>query len=173
MPLILILGAGHIYVPKVKKCLEVPSYDPGSTYKLLLKDCYYSDDSGQFAQSFLQKGSKYYWVRYIRVYRHRFYLLLFSLAQPLVTARSSKTMTRAARLAYTVMKAPRVTLPLPQVTPLLLVPLVPTSAPSPSSNSSRPTNDWSLNECDKRPLRSRFSRILTDMAWIFANKTVF
>ncbi|KAG8759301.1 hypothetical protein FRC12_009811 [Ceratobasidium sp. 428] len=52
---------GHIYVPKVKKCLEVPSYNPGTTYKLLLNDCYYSDDSGQFAQSFLQKGSKYYW----------------------------------------------------------------------------------------------------------------
>ncbi|KAG8719074.1 hypothetical protein FRC09_011660 [Ceratobasidium sp. 395] len=52
---------GHIYVPKYKKCLEVPSYNPGKTYKLLLKDCYYSDDSGQFAQSFLQKGSDYYW----------------------------------------------------------------------------------------------------------------
>ncbi|KAG8739891.1 hypothetical protein FRC10_005025 [Ceratobasidium sp. 414] len=52
---------GHIYVPKVKKCLEVPSYNPSTTYKLLLKDCYFSDDSGQFAQSFLQKGSKYYW----------------------------------------------------------------------------------------------------------------
>ncbi|QRW09201.1 hypothetical protein RhiLY_08200 [Ceratobasidium sp. AG-Ba] len=52
---------GHIYVPKVKKCLEVPSYNLGTTWNVLLKDCYYSDDSGQFAQSFLQKGSQYYW----------------------------------------------------------------------------------------------------------------
>jgi len=52
---------GHIYVPKVKKCLQVPSYNPGATYKLMLEDCYFSDDSGQFAYSFLQKGSQYYW----------------------------------------------------------------------------------------------------------------
>ncbi|CAE6370103.1 unnamed protein product [Rhizoctonia solani] len=50
---------GHIYVPKVKKCLHVPSYN--ETYQLLLEDCYYSEDSGQFAYSFLQKGSNYYW----------------------------------------------------------------------------------------------------------------
>jgi len=53
--------AGHIYVPKVKKCLQVPSFNPASTYKLMLEDCYFSDDSGQFAQTFLQKGSNYYW----------------------------------------------------------------------------------------------------------------
>ncbi|KAF8713614.1 hypothetical protein RHS03_00444, partial [Rhizoctonia solani] len=52
---------GHIYVPEVKKCLHVPSYNPGKTYQLLLEDCYYSGDSGQFAYSFLQKGSDYYW----------------------------------------------------------------------------------------------------------------
>ncbi|KAH7338795.1 hypothetical protein B0J17DRAFT_717240 [Rhizoctonia solani] len=50
---------GHIYVPKVKKCLHVPSYN--GTYQLQLEDCYYSEDSGQFAYSFLQKGSDYYW----------------------------------------------------------------------------------------------------------------
>ncbi|KDN44799.1 hypothetical protein RSAG8_05272, partial [Rhizoctonia solani AG-8 WAC10335] len=50
---------GHIYVPEVKKCLHVPSYN--GTYQLLLEDCYYSEDSGQFAYSFLQKGSNYYW----------------------------------------------------------------------------------------------------------------
>jgi hypothetical protein len=50
-------------VPKVKKCLHVPSYNPAETYQLLLEDCYFSDDSGQFAYSFLQKGSNYYWVR--------------------------------------------------------------------------------------------------------------
>ncbi|KAJ1302607.1 hypothetical protein OPQ81_002924 [Rhizoctonia solani] len=52
---------GHIYVPKVDKCLHVPSYNPNTTYQLLLEDCYYSSDSGQFAYSFLQKGSDYYW----------------------------------------------------------------------------------------------------------------
>eukprot|EP01097_Dermamoeba_algensis_P011071 TRINITY_DN8438_c0_g1_i1.p1 TRINITY_DN8438_c0_g1~~TRINITY_DN8438_c0_g1_i1.p1 ORF type:complete len:203 (-),score=8.25 TRINITY_DN8438_c0_g1_i1:231-839(-) len=52
---------GHIYVPKVKKCLQVPSFNPSTTYNLLLEDCYYSDDSGQFAYNFLQKGSNYYW----------------------------------------------------------------------------------------------------------------
>ncbi|KAF8596186.1 hypothetical protein BDV93DRAFT_528242 [Ceratobasidium sp. AG-I] len=52
---------GHIYVPKVKKCLQIPSYNPSSTYSLILEDCSFSDDSGQFAYNFLQKGSNYYW----------------------------------------------------------------------------------------------------------------
>jgi hypothetical protein len=49
-------------VPKVDKCLLVPSYNPGVTYELLLDECWRSHDSGQFANSFLQKGSDYYWV---------------------------------------------------------------------------------------------------------------
>ncbi|QRW08328.1 hypothetical protein RhiLY_07327 [Ceratobasidium sp. AG-Ba] len=53
--------AGHIYVPEANKCLHVPSYNPNTTYELLLEDCYFSHDSGQFAYSFLQKGSDYYW----------------------------------------------------------------------------------------------------------------
>ncbi|KAB5593210.1 putative effector protein [Ceratobasidium theobromae] len=52
---------GHIYVPRANKCLHVPSYNPNVTYKLELQDCYYSNDSGQFAYNFLQKGSDYYW----------------------------------------------------------------------------------------------------------------
>jgi hypothetical protein len=47
-----------------QKCLEVPSYENyGSpTYPVRLTDCYYSNDSGQFAFTFIKKGDNYYWV---------------------------------------------------------------------------------------------------------------
>ncbi|CAE6343992.1 unnamed protein product [Rhizoctonia solani] len=55
--------AGHIMVVSEQKCLEVPSYENygSETYPLLLKDCYYSSDSGQFAFTFLKRGDDYYW----------------------------------------------------------------------------------------------------------------
>jgi len=54
--------AGHLYVPSLKKCLAVPSSNGQSTsYDLLLQDCDYSSDSGQFESSFLLSGSKIYW----------------------------------------------------------------------------------------------------------------
>lgn len=118
-------------MPKVKKCLQVASYNPGTTYKLMLDDCYYSDDSGQFAYSFLQKGSKYYWVCFIGFQSFLAPVLTFvpSLAQPCLMALSSRATTLAAQTACTDTKAQLVALPPPRATPPSPVPLEPTSSP--------------------------------------------
>ncbi|KAF8318681.1 hypothetical protein DL93DRAFT_2095057 [Clavulina sp. PMI_390] len=54
---------GHIYVPSTKQCLTANPTSSGPPFTFGTAACYYSDDSGQYASSFIkQSDGKIYYV---------------------------------------------------------------------------------------------------------------